>query len=253
MRSPVVNFCAIAAIVAGLLAFSAPAQALRLSPFSVELAPSGAGATRLFELENDESQPVAVQISMVRREMDVAGRETLTDAESEFIVFPPQIILLPQDQRGVRVQWLGDPAPKAELAYRIVVEQLPIVNAPPDELRGPKITVLFRFEGTLYITPRGARSDLIVERTEARQKNGAPPELAVSLWNRGNAHAIVSGVALDIASEASGKVVRLGEERLERMAGENVLAGQRRMFLLPWPDDLPRGPARASLVVSPPR
>ena len=54
------------------------------------------------------------------------GIETNQDANDDFIVYPPQLIVPPGTQQVIRVTWIGEPEPPIELAYRLIAEQLPI-------------------------------------------------------------------------------------------------------------------------------
>jgi P pilus assembly chaperone PapD len=58
------------------------APAFVLIPITMDFDPAGQGTHRTFRVENDSDTPVAVQISMVTRKMDIDGKETL-----EMVVF----------------------------------------------------------------------------------------------------------------------------------------------------------------------
>jgi fimbrial chaperone protein len=53
---------------------------------------------------------------------------------------------------------------------------------------------------------------------------------------------------LRLTIQASGKTVELGPEMLPNFAGENILAGQKRRFTLPWPEGLPEGAVQVSFT-----
>src|SRR5947209_1744831 len=101
-------------------------QAFSLAPITMEFAPSGRGANRAFQVENPSDQTVAVQISMLSRAVDLDGQERNAPAEDDFIVYPSQVLLKPQQVQTVRVQWVGQARPDKELTYRILAEELPI-------------------------------------------------------------------------------------------------------------------------------
>ncbi len=109
-----------------LLFVPAPAEAFKLTPIEMVFEPAGRGATRTFQITNAHDQPIAVEIRLAARDMNLSGEDVLSDAEDSFAVFPAQAIVLPGKSQTVRVQWLGDPAPERELAFRMVAEQLPI-------------------------------------------------------------------------------------------------------------------------------
>ena len=234
--------------VTGLLLFDAsPAAAFRIVPFSATFTPSGSGASQTFRVDNDSDQPVAVQVSIQRREMDADGKEKLTDAEDEFGVFPAQLVLLAKQGQTVRVQWLGDPALKSERAYRIIAEQLPVpVALPPGS--NAQISMIVRYEGTIYVSPPGLKPDLVVAGVEPTTVSGAKM-LAVTVQNRGTAHALLSELTLALRAN-DGTAVSLNDPQLHGMAGENVLAGNTRRFVLPWPAGLSAGTVQATLKMA---
>src|ERR1044072_6580605 len=71
------------------------AHAFKLVPIRVEFEPTGRGVNQTFRLENESSNSVPVQLSMLTRQMDLDGNETNAPAEDDFLVYPPQILLKP--------------------------------------------------------------------------------------------------------------------------------------------------------------
>jgi len=238
----------LAAVVAVYCFGAAPAWALKLIPFVAEFGPKGQGANKTFRLENDTDEPSAVQLTMVKRDMTLDGQDQLKDAEDEFVVFPPQVVLLPGEGRTVRVQWVGDPQPAAELAYRIIAEQLP-VELNKDAKPGASVKLVVRYEGAVYIVPPKAKGDASIESAEPLTQQGAPTKLAIIVNNKGSAHQALQDLSLTVKA-ASGKTVTLEGDKLEGMLSQNVLAGHRRRFLLPWPADLPVGPVTVTMRIA---
>src|ERR1700682_5581388 len=113
-------------VISVISLYAPPAFAFKISPFNADMAPAGPRARLDYLLENESSEPTAVQIGVVRREQAEDGTETLSPADDQFLIFPAQLILLPKVTRTVRVQWLGPVTPQKELSYRIVAEQLPV-------------------------------------------------------------------------------------------------------------------------------
>ena len=228
-----------------------PAFAFKISPFTAEMAPAGPRAKLDYVVENDTSDPTAVQISVVRREQAEDGSETLPEADDEFLVFPAQLIVLPKEKRTVRLQWLGPIKPERELAYRLVAEQLPVDLGRPGE--GKKnLQLLVKYQTALYIVPPGIRSnparDLVVQRAEPSRDHDSGQTMDVYLVNRGLAHVHLTNAQLTATSLADGKTVTLSSLRLTgSMAGENVLAGSVRRFSIPWPTELAVGPVSVTL------
>ena len=224
-----------------------PAAAFRFIPFTADFDPSGPGANQTFRVENNSDAQIAVEVTVFRRLMNLDGSDELTEAEDDFVVFPTQIVLEPERSQIVRVQWIGNPEPEQELAYRIIAEQLP-VDLEPSEGSGGSVRILVRYVGSIYVRPAGARADVVLQGAAAEEAGGER-QLSVTLHNRGQAHAILRNLSLSLEGEANGAAavaLALGAEQLGGMNGENVLAGHKRRFLLPWPRELPFGPVEAT-------
>ncbi|MDG2990581.1 fimbria/pilus periplasmic chaperone [Candidatus Synechococcus calcipolaris G9] len=227
--------------------------AFHLAPMQTTFAPVGRGTTQSFEVVSSGTQPVAVEIHMVKRIIAPDGTETNPNADDEFIVYPPQILLNPGERQRVRVTWLGDPNPPQELTYRIVAEQLPINLGQIETQQGGRnviIKTLFEYVGSVYITPRNAQADVGLDSLVAVANPRGGTQLKVTLINRGNRHQIMGRVSLAVQGE-NGEILQFSPEQLQAIAGENMLAGMKREFILPLPNGTPVGPMTGEFQVQP--
>jgi fimbrial chaperone protein len=234
VRHPVLTWLGVVSL---LLLCTAPALAFKISPFSAEMTPSGAGAKLDYTVENETTQATAVQISMVKREQEEDGTEKLLPADDDFLVFPAQLILLPNEKRTVRVQWLGTVSPDRELNLKLRESR--------DNLQ-----LLVKYQTALYIVPPGVHAiptrDLVVQRAEPGRNPHGQQTLDVTLANHGLAHIQLRNIQLTATS--SGKSVTLAGQRLAgSMLGENVLAGSVRHFSILWPPELGVGTVSVTL------
>ena len=224
-----------------------PALAFQLSPISQVFEPIGSNATKSYEVINDGDERIAVEVSVVERDMDIDGQEFYTSADEDFLIYPPQMILGPQEVQTVRVTWLGDPQPSEELAYRLVAEQLPINLVDPsaevvDRPTG-SIQILMRYLGSLYVRPDNVEADVQLVSVENMTNEVGEAQVAITLTNQGTASARLRD--LQVTLDAQGNQVELAPEQLEGMAGHVILAGHQRRFVLPRPTNLPSGPLTA--------
>lgn len=213
------------------------ANAFRFSPFRAKFDPSGSGANQLFLVENNTDEPASVQISVMTREVDENGNETNKDAEKDFTIYPAQMVLEPHTQKSVRVQWMGDANLRQEKAYRIIAEQLP-VNLDKNEPKRSAVKFLINYRGALFVTPSGLKQDVALDSFKAVE-TGGKKMLELVFNNSGTQHALLQNLELDF-----GGVKIAGDDKLQGVVGEGILAGHKRKFLMPWPANVSTMPEK---------
>jgi fimbrial chaperone protein len=221
-----------------------PAAAFRLIPIEMNFEPSGRGATQIFRLENDAQTPVAVEISIIGRGQDVDGEDVKQSGSDDWVIFPEQLILEPGQNQSVRVQWIGTATPERELPFRLIAEQLPIdIGQAP--VQGGQVRLLVQYKASLYVVPPGAKPKLTVLSAGPTKLSDGGTVLELRVENNGTAHQILRDPTLTL--QAGGRSVSVKADQLGGLAGENLLAGVTRRFLLPWPKELPTGPLTATI------
>lgn len=233
-----------------------------VTPSLVTLQPRGSEASTFFRLDNKAARPAAVEISIQEHRKDLDGKTVPgAPADDDFIVYPAQIVMLPGDEVGVQVRWIGEPALGAERAYTLVAREVPIPREAdaPDASAGVRVqvTVLVNYEGRIYVTPPGAKPRVVVESAAERAGEGgsgaaAGPMLEVILANQGSAHqSLVNMSLLFVPLDPAG--VALRQQAVRVAAGDvpamrpHLLAGDRRRLLVPRPAGLPAGPFQVLL------
>jgi len=236
--------------VALWLAAAPHALAFVLSPCTMDFEPAGRGANRNFQLENPSDQPVAVQVSILTRQMDENGNETYAPADSDFTIYPPQAVLQAGQNQTIRVTWLGRNKPAKELNYRIMAEQLP-VNLTKETKPGARVNIMLRYLGTIYVAPKGARCKLVLDSISQEKTTDGKTNLIITLENQGNAHALLRDLKLEL--KAGGQTIQLPDEALKGMAGENILSRQKRRFVVPCPEGFEGKPVQVKYEFDAPR
>jgi fimbrial chaperone protein len=213
-----------------LVAATQVVAAFTVEPMSAELAPSGSGAVASFRISNDAAEPVALQISVQSRSMDASGQELNIAAPQDFTVLPARLVLEPHSVRVVRVQWRGTASLTSELAYRLIVEQVP-VSFSTQSASG--IRVMFRYRASLYVVPPGARPLLVAEAAQPIEREGQLG-IALTIRNDGNKHGIIKNVNLSLRRD--GQSWNLPSELLDKLLGTNMLAKSRLELFVRWPE-----------------
>lgn len=244
-------FVALIVTLGSFVGFATPAQAYKLTPMSQVFAPSGSRATRSFEVVNDGKERVALELSITTLERDLDYGEINRNADEHFLVYPAQILLPPGGRQTIRVTWVGDPDPKRELTYRLVVEQLPIENGVKGSAEASgSLRVLTTFRASLYIRPAKAAPRVSLESAglvESKEPGNAG-YLALTVKNTGTAQGVLKNCATTVSSGET--TVALPPESLRLLQQGRILAGTRRRFLIPWPSGLPRGSVSVNLSCS---
>jgi fimbrial chaperone protein len=222
------------------LAAAAPAYAFKLTPIEAEFGPARL-AVQTFKLENGGTSPAAIELTVHRRDMAIDGSDVLTSASEDFNIFPDQIVLQPGETQSVRVQWTGSEQPAAEMAYRLMAEQLPIDLGESAERSGLRLMV--KYLAALYVRPADPAARITAELS-VEEADDARFAL-VRLKNDGNAHAIVQAPMLIV--RAGDNVVDFTAEQREAVHGKNVLAGAARELRIPWSEQLDSGPLSIEL------
>jgi fimbrial chaperone protein len=240
----------IATVFVVLVAEPSASAAYQLEPISRVFSPSGSNATQAFELVNSGVERIALTISFATLERDEAYVETNHDADDEFLAYPAQMILAPGTRQTVRVTWLGTPKPAHELAYRILVTQVPlgvldhaarVEDRPQGSLR-----ILLSYRGTLFIRPPDAAPRISLHGAAPATAADGSRALAITLENTGTAVGMVTGCAVRLAPVGGGSAISLSPAALAALHNTRVFGGGKRRFLIPWPADLAPGPVNAT-------
>lgn len=188
---------------------------------------AGENSSSLFYLENDSAQPIAVQLSLAKREMTEDGVEVNSKINNELSVYPSQLIIQPNEKRSVKVTWNGKQAPAKELAFRLIAEQLP-VEIEKSKSKKASIKVLLKYVAALYVTTDKFSADAQLSKFEIKND-----KVIFTVDNKGSEHQVLNSLKMVYDSSKTKKEVTLEGQELAGMNGENVLAQSHRNFSLP--------------------
>lgn len=235
----------------GLLTFWTVSSqaAFDISPIIVKMAPSGAGATSSITLINADDNKTPVQVGIYKREPGPDGKEDYTKLKDNgelFQIFPSQLILNPKEKRTVRITYVGDPKVQSELAFRVIAEEFPINVSDPNRVKNravASISIATKYVGSLYVTPPGAKPDLIIEANP--QKTASGTDMVLTMQNKGTTHTILRSPQFKIV--ANNKEFEMPKDLAAKIGTNNILAGRSRQFTIPWPSNVPVGPVKVSV------
>lgn len=205
---------------------------------SIDLGQDKRGAQ--FLIENDSNSNIAVELSVKERQMDENGIEKLLDTKA-VTIFPPQIIVPPNEKRTIRVSYNNKDVPVKEQNFRVIAEQLAL-NVDEKKKDKAGIKLLMKYVAALYATPTDAKSDLKLLSHKSDGKT-----LTIVVENKGNKHQLLTNPVISYLQ--NGKKGEIKTNELKGFAGENILAGQKRIFKIKNDVNL-RDKARLELKVN---
>lgn len=249
MKTSRFTYTAVRALqLAGLVSVICLLSAFTLQPISQEFSTSGAESSRVFQVHNPGSQPVAMRLEMLQRLVDEDGTETNPSARQSFAVFPTQFVLEPGQRRNIRVRYTGPENLEREQSFRLLAEQLPVdlTGSDQDTQSGTasssgrpgqgSIQIMFRYLASVFVVPPNAAepepSVSLLERV-----SGDDSGLLLRFENTGGRHVILRDLELELGLE-NGARERIASDRLPGIQGENLLAGSSRTHFLPLAAEL---------------
>ena len=251
--------------IAFLLAFSPVAvEASRVTPMILEIKPTGRESVARIELTNDAERDIPYEVQMMRGEISPEGQLSLTSADEQFIVFPPQAIVEARTQQVFRIQYVGDEAIDRSQVYYLSIKQIPVGF----EEGQNQVQVVINYNVLINVLPDGVEPEAIVRSATYVER----PKDTGDVDADGNTveGPIEKGILIDLGNDGtryflagrsswsiSGKTVA-GEdfqksytgEEMSRLVGTGVVApGKNRIFFVPT--ESPLVPDSLQITVEP--
>ena len=166
------------ALLAATLAGSVWAGSLSVSPVRVEIASPRTAAA--IEIQNTGTQPAQLQVERYRWESSPRGEDKLEPTD-DFLVTPPILTLAPGQRQIVRVMFLKPTDPRTEASFRLILQETPLGDPPPNT-----VATMLRLNLPVFVTPPGAKPRLVWSL------HTAAGQTWLRVHNEGNAHAFLA-------------------------------------------------------------
>ncbi|WP_170936935.1 MULTISPECIES: fimbria/pilus periplasmic chaperone [Rhodomicrobium] len=216
-------FCAFA-----FLQLAAPtAQAMSVTPLSMELTASGATNKSTLRVHNDGAVPIPVEIQISRITLNEEGESQSDPAAGQFLLFPAQAIIPAGASQSFRVQWLGAPDLKESQTFIFSVNQLPV------DLGASKsgVQIVFNFSVIVNVAPQAGQSLLKLVSSNLVADGKGAKRTVIRVQNAGNRYALLGDGAVVLSSGTWSKTITGGE--LRQMIGLGLVQpGRTRKFSL---------------------
>lgn len=223
--------------LAAACGMAGPSFAHEVTPMRIELEPQRGSRSALISIRNTRETDVPFEVVPQLRTTAPDGTETLTPAEGDFVIFPPQGLVKPGTSQALRIEYIGDPQLIESRSYLVDVREVPVT---PPGFSG--ILTVYNFGVAVYIKPPGAYTDL--EVSPARREGDM---IAFEIRNRGNDFAVLT--RRDLELRFGSQTVRMnGGEFTSRTNNPVVPPNSTRMFQM-RADGLPEGAPTAIRVL----
>lgn len=205
---------------------------INLSPTKLVLTRQAASSSLLMRNESDEA--IRFQVSAVKWANTPSGGMEFAPTD-DLVYFPTLFILEPKQSRRLRVA-SSLRAEERELAYRLMIEQLPQASA-----RAPSegVQMLVRASVPVFVQPRKIVASATLDELAA---SGGKAFFTVR--NTGTVHVVLREVAV------RGRLKSGAETPDQRVAGWYLLPGESRRFEVPLPEESCRDWASMVVTVS---
>jgi fimbrial chaperone protein len=246
-----------------LVPLSAVHASFSVSPQIITLEPTGRKSQAWVSVSHsgDSDQPMAIEMKVIKRELDISGRvfHTSDETDENFVIYPAQMILFPGEMQMVFIQWAGNPQPDKELVFSFIAENVPIElksKKNDEEIKDKvrlEVRTLVRYEGLIFVRPPKVKPDVVVESANVEMDEAGKPQLIVVLHNQGSARQKLAGMSLTIVPVQGDqaevdKAFTYKPPLPKDQTTHSLYAGYKRRCVLPWPEALPVRPVKVSVI-----
>jgi len=227
--------------VSALLWMTVDASALaahEVTPMRVELVPQSGARSALLTIRNTRENNLPFEVVAFERITAADGGETLTPADADFIVFPPQGLINPGASQALRFEYVGDQLPTQSRSFLLEVREVPVT---PPGFSG--ILTVYNVGVAVYVKAPGGFSDL--EVLDVTRDGDA---ILFDVRNRGNDFAVLSRRVLELRYLK--ETVRIPGSDFAERAGNPVVPPESLRHFRMRANDLPPGVPTAIRVLS---
>lgn len=222
------------------------AEALRVSPMIVEVAPVGRTSIARVELAHTGDGEFPVEVQMFRGEISEMGELNLIPADEDFLVFPAQVVVPPRSQQVFRVQYIGEPELAASENYYMQIRQIPVDLATGES----QVQVVVNYNILVNVIPQGTSPEPVIESIRPMVRENVSG-IEVRVENRGTRYFTAGTLPWRITGKAEdGTAVdmSLPPAEISKLIGVGVVTpGRARIFFIPTEKPLVEGSIKADV------
>jgi len=208
------------------------AAATSVSPIQLELTAAGPSSRAQVKVTNSNQAPLALEASLKRMELDENGRQSLSEAGADFLIFPPQAVVAPGVTQVFRVEWVGAPDLPESQSFLLSLSQIPLKNA-----KGQSTVQVIMSMGVLVnVAPFKGAPQIKLIGTDVEVEKSGKRRAAITVENPSRVHALLRDATIRLSNGSWSQT--LSPVDFGQLVGAGLLQpGKRRRFTLPI--DLP--------------
>lgn len=167
-------------------------------------------------LKNPRQVDLPVVFEIFERKINEDGSEETTEADGDFVIFPPQAVVPAGKTQAVRVQWVGEALSQSR-SFTLYAAELPL-NLSGDTVSG--VQTILRMGASIHVTNRG-----FISKPELTRYRPEHDGVVVSISNFGNEFIYIDMLRLKFGRE------EIGDFDLANAAGRTLITpGATRTF-----------------------
>lgn len=235
-------------IITGIILLLATVNsfALRVEISNDTFATTGRNSNRNLFVTNNSEKMVALEVYAQKRMVDTeTGQDLLEDVE-DFLIYPNQLLLQPEEQQVVTLTWVGEQEIEEEKAFRVIVEELNLSldeqEAGADGEMTVKVAALTKVVKAVYVAPDGAKPNIKIIGSKVTQSEDGKKMIEVTFENSGTMHKLMKQTKITVvpvdstgSKVASGKVSYVPVE-LDGII--NILSKSQRVLTVSLPEGM---------------
>jgi len=196
------------------------------------MASAGPSSRAQVKVSNSSQAPLALETTLQQMDLDENGRQTLSKAGSEFLIFPPQAMVVPGATQVFRVEWVGEPELPQSQSYLLSLSQIPLKNPKTQST----VQVIMSMGVLINVAPPKGTPQIRVIDAGIGTATGGKRQPTVTVENPTHVHALLRDATIRVSQGSWSKT--LSPADFNQLVGVGLVQpGKRRRFMLPI--DLP--------------
>lgn len=203
-------------------AFNVPlTYAYKVQPMVAEMTPFGKGSQLTMRVENNDSEPLTLEMVPLEVIINASGEIEYIPAEEDLLIIPVTVVLKPGRSQAVMVRYLGEPDISESQAFSIGFRQVSVAIMGEGE---SKLTMAVNFNTLVNVVPANAKAILVAENINFKDQHWQ-----VTINNSGNRFARLSNTKWSVSDGR--KSLQLTKEQLSALvSGSFILPNSSRTF-----------------------